>query len=153
MLEDAESLIKLETARRHVIRVNNLMGFSNTYDESASLSTEELLTGNVSCIGIFANEYIPQTFPSNASNYGYEPYIVYVLTINGKDYEVVPINSHKAGTKIIRYSNYSIADNYTYHVGEPIKSAKLTVKINTPDPSYSPYVSNIKVCIGKAVTK
>jgi hypothetical protein len=153
MLEDAESLIKLETARRHVIRVNNLMGFSNTYDESASLSTEELLTGNVSCIGIFANEYIPPTFPSNASNYGYEPYIVYVLTINGKDYEVVPINSHKAGTKIIRYSNYSIADNYTYHVGEPIKSAKLTVKINTPDPSYSPYVSNIKVCIGKAVTK
>lgn len=153
MLEDAKSLIKLDTARRHVIRVNNLIGFSNTYSQSSSLSTDELLTGAVSCISVFASEYIPPTFPNNANVLGYEPYIVYVLTVNGKDYEVVPVNSHKAGVKIIRYSNYSIADNYTYHTDEPIKSAKLTIKLNTPDNSYSPYVSNIKVCIGKAVTK
>lgn len=153
MLEDAESLIKLDNAKRHVIRVNNLIGFSNSYSSTSSLSTEELLTGPVSCVSIFANEYIPPTFPSNANKLGDGSYIVYILTVNGKDYEVVPVNSHKAGVKIIRYSNYSIADNYTYHIDEPIKSAKLTIKLSTPDKSYSPYVSNIKVCIGKAVTK
>lgn len=74
----------------------------------------------------------------------------YILTVNGVDYDVVPINSHKSGIKVIRYTNYSITDDYVQHVSEPIKSAKLTVKINTPDLSYSPYVSDIKICIGKA---
>ena len=152
-LEDAESIVRLDTAVRHVVRVNNIVGFSNTYSNSSSMYTEELLTGPVQSIAIFANEYLPPTFPSDASTEGYEPFIRYFLNINGKDYEIVPVNSHKSGIKVIRYSNYSISEDYTLHISEPIKSAKLTVKLITQDTSYSPYVSNIKVCIGKAVTK
>lgn len=152
-LEDAETIIKLDSAVRHVIRVNNIIGFTNEYSSSSYMNTVELLTGPVQSVAIFANEYIPPTFPSDASTEGYEPYIRYFLNINGKDYEVVPVNSHKQGIKVIRYSNYSIVEDYTLHLTEPIKSAKLTIKLITPDSSYSPYVSNIKVCIGKAVTK
>lgn len=155
-LDDAEDIVKLDTAVRHVIRLNNVVGFANEYNSSSYMYTEELLTGPVQSIAIFANEYIPPTFPTGVDGEdvgGTEPFISYHLGINGKDFEVVPVNSHKSGVKVIRYSNYSITDDYTLHIPEPIKSAKLTIKINTPDTSYSPYVSNIKVCIGKAVTK
>lgn len=146
ILENATSLVKLDSAQRHVIRINNLIGFTNYYLAESSMVTEELLAGSVQSIAVFATEYLPPTFPGDST----QAYVHYILTVNGVDYDVVPINSHKSGIKVIRYTNYSITDDYVQHVSEPIKSAKLTVKINTPDLSYSPYVSDIKICIGKA---
>ena len=147
----AETIVSLEGARRHVIRVNDITAFTSTFDLESYLETEQLISTPVDCIAVFSNEYYPPTFPSDASVYGIEDYLTYVLTVNGKDYTVVPINSHKSGIKIIRYSNYSITENYTTHIAEPIKSAKLKVKFITPDPSYSPYLSYLKICLGKAV--
>ena len=152
-IANANQLIQLPTARRHVIRINDLIGFANEYSASSYLQTGELLQGDVDCIAIFANEYLPPTFPPDITTYNTGPYITYVLTVNGTDYEIVPVNSHKAGIKIIRHSNYSIVDDYTVRITEPIKSATLTIKLITPDQSYSPYVSNVKVCVGKAMTK
>ena len=152
-LEDAESLITMTGAKRHVIRLNDITAFANQYSTSSYIQTAELLGENrkVNCIAVFASEYIPPTFPSDAIIGGYPYYFVYTLTINGVDYEVVPVNSHRSGTKIIRYSGYSVVDDYTLHISEPIKSAVLTVQMNTYDTSYSPYLSNLKVCLGKPV--
>lgn len=146
ILDNATTLVKLDGAQRHVIRINNLIGFTNYYLAESSMVTEELLAGAVQSIAVFATEYLPPTFPGDSD----QAYIQYILTINGEDYEVVPVNGHRSGIKVIRYTNYSIADNYVQHVSEPIKSAKLTVKITTPDLSYSPFVSDIKICIGRA---
>lgn len=147
MLEEAQTIVPLEDTKRHVIRINDIIAFTGNYDSSSYLETGELLLNQTNSIAIFVNEYIPPTFIDNGN------YFEYLLIINGVEYNVVPINCHRNGIKVIRYSGFSITEDYTQHIGEPIKSAKLAIKINTPDTSISPYISNIKVCIGKAVTK
>ena len=77
-------------------------------------------------------------------------YIQYILTVNGKDYEVVPINSNAAGTKVIRFSNYTVNDSYVEHLKETIKSASLKVIIHAAQDGSTPYINNLKVCLGKA---
>ena len=150
-LKDATTIIPLTFARRHLIRINEITAFNNTFASASYLESSELLTGPVDCIAVFANEYIPPTFPTDKSTVGNQQYLTYLLTVNNQTFEIVPVNSHKAGTKIIRYSNYTVAEDYTVHVTEPIKSAKLKVKFYTPHSSYTPYLSNLKVCLGKAV--
>lgn len=150
-LQNAEVTIPLEGAQRHVIRINDITAFTSTYDEESYLETKELVTGPVDCIAVFANEYYPPTFPTDATVYGVEDYLTYFLTVNGTEYQIVPINSQKKGIKMIRYSNYTLTEDYTTHIAEPVKSASLKVKFRTPNPSYTPYLSNIKVCLGKAV--
>lgn len=150
-LKKAEVTIPLDNAQRHVIRVNDITAFKSTYEQESYLETKELISTPVDCIAIFANEYYPPTFPTDASVYGTEDYLTYILTVNGTEYTVVPVNSQKSGVKIIRYSNYTITENYTVHIAEPIKSATIKVKFRTPNPSYTPYLSNLKVCLGKAV--
>ena len=147
MLEEAQTIVPLEDTKRHVIRINDITAFTGNYDSSSYLETGELLLNQTNSIAVFVNEYIPPTFIDNGN------YFEYLLIINGVEYNVVPINCHRNGIKVIRYSGFSITEDYTQHIGEPIKSAKLAIKINTPDTSISPYISNIKVCIGKAVTK
>lgn len=151
-LKDAETVVSLDNARRHVIRINDITAFSNTFELSSYLETTELISSPVDCIAIFANEYYSPAFTSNTSIYDVEDYLSYKLTVNGVEYNVVPINSHKSGIKIVRFSNYTVTENYTVHINEPVKSAKLKVNFVTPNPSYSPYLSNLKICLGKAVS-
>jgi len=150
-LQDAETVIQLNGARRHVIRINDITAFTSTYDTESYLETGELISGPVDCIAVFSNEYYPPVFPTDASIYGLQDYLTYILTVNGTDYTVVPVNSQKDGIKIIRFSDYTITEDYTVHIDEPVKTAKLKVKFITPNQSYSPYLSNLKVCLGKAV--
>lgn len=151
-LKDAETVVSLDNARRYVIRINDITAFSNTFELSSYLETTELISSPVDCIAIFANEYYSPAFTSNTSIYDVEDYLSYKLTVNGVEYNVVPVNSHKSGIKIVRFSNYTVTENYTVHINEPVKSAKLRVNFVTPNPSYSPYLSNLKICLGKAVS-
>ena len=73
----------------------------------------------------------------------------YFLTVNGVEHQIVPINSQKYGTKIIRVSNYSIADDHIIHINETIKSASLKIVINTMNNNVTPFLSNLKICFGK----
>ena len=150
-IDEAKSIVQLDGAVRHVIRINDITAFSNTHETSSYIKTPELITNPVDCIAVFANEYVPPTFPSQVITSGKPYYFNYYFEINGKEYEVVPVNCHRQGTKIIRYSDHSIADNYTKHISEPIKSAVLVITLTTYDNSYSPYLSNLKVCLGKVV--
>jgi hypothetical protein len=137
-----ERTIELPNAKRHVIRISDITTHVGTFSQGY-LQTKELITNPVQSIAVFANEYIPEYFPDNKT------YIQYILTVNGIDYDIVPINSEKTGTKVIRVSNYSIIDDYVVHINETIKSASLKVVINTMDSNVTPYVSNVKICFGK----
>ena len=137
-----ERTIELPNAKRHVIRISDITAHVGTFSQGY-LQTKELISNPVQSIAVFANEYIPEYFPDNKT------YIQYILTVNGIDYDIVPINSEKTGTKVIRVSKYSIIDDYVVHINETIKSASLKVVINTMDSNVTPYVSNVKICFGK----
>jgi hypothetical protein len=141
-----EKLINIESAKRHAVRINNMEVRSGKFAKKTVLQTAELVTSPVNSISIFANEYVPEHFPAGS-------YFKYVLNINGIDYEVTPINSQKAGVKIIKTSNYSLIDESIKRVDESIKSASLTVVISAPNEAETPYLSNVKVCFGKGELK
>ena len=94
-------------------------------------------------ISLFATEYIPDHFPENE-------YIKYYLIINGIEYPVVPANTGKKGINIIKYSEESSAVSEEIQlVHETIKTVVLRVVITPFQRKETPYVSNIKLCIGK----
>lgn len=141
-----QQFVRADDAKRHVVRINDIKAMTGTYSRSSYLETEELIgTSPVQSIAVFSDEYIPDFFPDN------DNYITYTLTINGQDYPVVPINSDKEGTKVIRNAEYLAADDYVLHLNEPIRSAYLKVNMKTPNQSYSPYLTNLKICLGKPV--
>lgn len=132
----------LENARRHAVQINDISASANTYQTSGYMKTKELINDSkgVKSIAIFSNEYVPE---------GSNGEINYVLTINGIDYEIVPINSNKNGTKIIKAACETYTDNYIVYVNDMITSAILTIKIGKASRDIAPYVSNIKVLVGE----
>ena len=91
-------------------------------------------------ISVFANTYIPEGLSDDA--------VEYILTVNGIDYPVIPINNKSlAGTKIIRYSQGNSKAEYTELTNAVITSAYLTIKLKgTKD--ITPYVNNVKILLG-----
>ena len=144
--DDDESVTIFDDVQRHVVQIQDIVGITGDFDE-AELNSIELIDQPVDSISIFANEYVPPSYPKNSDGY-----VQYILTVNGVDYDIVPINSNKTGTKVIRYANYLSTDSYVKHIKEPIKNATLTIRI-IPDAQTSPVLTNIKACYGKAVSK
>ena len=138
--------VVLNSARRHVIRINNIQARAGNFSTETAMHTGELIDAPVESIAIFANEYVPKHFPQGT-------YFKYVLNVNGVDYNIVPINSQRNGTKVIRTSDYNAADDYVKHISESIKTASLTAVICAPNSSETPYLSNVKICYGKVETK
>jgi hypothetical protein len=131
----------VETAKRHVIKVNDIAANKNRYLPKSVMKSRELINSPVNTIAFFCNEYVPEHLQNR------EDSIKYILTVNGTDHEIIPINAIREGKKIIRTTNYGQESDYSIYINESIKSAKLTVLINAE--SYdSPYVSNIKILIG-----
>lgn len=139
-----QKLISVESAKRNVIKINDISSEQNIYKQSSYIRTNNLLTYPVKSVAIAAIEYIPEHF-SNKNCF------TYILTVNGQDFEVVPINLQKNGVKVIKTSEIQIDTYYSKYVNEPITSAILTIKINTPNTSESPFVSNIKLLAGERV--
>lgn len=129
----------VESAKRHVIKINNISAYKNNYSAGSFLS-KELITNPINYIALFCNEY---TNPGIQI----ENLVTYFLIINGKEHEIVPINSQRNGKKIIRTSSQSYKLDYTDYISETIKSAKLRIKINASE-NVTPYISNLKLLIG-----
>lgn len=131
----------VKTAKRHVIRLNDITFNRKTYELSSVFKTNDLVKDkeDIYAISVFANVYLPQgTIDKN---------VKFSLTINGIEYNVVPINSYKDGIKIIRFSQGKMPAEYTKYIGEKITSAYLTIKINSKE-KITPYVNNIKILLG-----
>ena len=133
----------LENTRRRCIRINGVSSTADTYVEECTFYVGDLISTPVKSIAIFANEYIPPYYKDSMQ------YIRYNLTVNGTTYEMVPINRLSGGTKIIRNAAYSIVDSYVKGIHEDIKSASLSITISSIDGVSTPYINNLKICLGK----
>lgn len=138
--------IELPAAQRHVIRLNDIHAVSSSFTTASLMQSVELIKDPVDSIAIFANEYEPQHFQDRQ-------HFEYILTINGIDYNVTPVNSNRAGLKVIRFSHEMEKDSYSLHINESIKSAYLKVLMYSDDSSTTPVLSNLKVCYGRTVAK
>lgn len=130
----------LNTGRRHVVKINDLTAQSNHYKNQSTMTSRELITdGKVNVISLFCNSYIPEGVLQSD--------LKFIFTINGTDYDVVPVNSHSNGHKIVRFSQGTMKSDYTQYITEPIKSAKLTVIMKSRN-GLTPYINNLKILIG-----
>jgi hypothetical protein len=139
----ADTIIKVPTAKRHVIKINDMAAFKNQYKTKNVIKSNQLLTTSTKAIAVFCNEYIPDHFPDKV-------YVNYILTVNGIDYEIIPINISRDGKKIIKTSEYQLDSDSTIYINEEIKTAYLTIIINTPTVNETPFISNIKILTGGA---
>ncbi len=129
----------VKTAKRSAIKINDISVYKKVYNTQTRIETDELITAECFSISVFANVYIPQGLSNSA--------VKFILTINGVDYEVIPINSNLNGVKVIRFSGGKSNSAYTKIIDEKIKSAKLTIIFKNQS-SVTPMVNNIKVLAG-----
>lgn len=140
-----KKLILLNSAKRNVIKICDITTEQNTYQRTSYLKTNNLLSYPVKSVAITAVEYIPDHFTNKDC-------FTYILTVNGQDFEVVPINLQKNGIKVIKTSEVQIDTYYSKYINEPIVSVFLTIKIDTPNTSESPFVSGIKLLTGERLS-
>lgn len=135
---------QMQGVKRKVISVGGITAYFAQYTESTLLSGQLVDTGKeYKSIGIFANQYIPDYFKN-------KQYIKYTLTVNGEDYaDIKPVNSNDSGIKIISSSDYQYSNSNIAYLTSPIKSAQLKVEISIPDQNSTPYLANLKVCLGE----
>ena len=130
----------VNSAKRHVIRLNNIDLFKNKYAKGMIIS-KELITSPIKCISLYCNEYIN-------SNYTIGKNVSYYLILNGKEFKVEPINSQRNGKKIARKSSQVYKAEHVIYLNEEIKSAKLKIVMNASNVDITPYISDIKILIG-----
>lgn len=145
--DKSEIIYKLDSARRHLIRINNIALYQGSYESPCLIYTDNLIDLPVKSIAVFANEFAPSFFSRN------KQYFKYVLTVNGEDHEIVPLNAERSGTKIIRFNDTISSDAYVKHIRESIKSARLTVTMITPVKTHTPYLSNLKIYLGDYIVR
>lgn len=135
-VKDQTTLVK--TGKRHVVKVNDLSCYNKTYSTVNVFMSNDFIKDKVYSIALFCNTYVPE---------GLNNAVDYILTVNGIDYEVKPINSHSNGIKVIRFSQGKSSPEYTKYIGEEIKSATLTIKMKCKN-NATPYINNLKILLG-----
>ena len=132
------------TAKRHVIKINDINSRVKNYKTESTLKTGELISGgtDIYAISVFANVY----YTNNKA----KDNVKFILTVNGIDYEVKPVNSHESGVKIIRFSEGKMPAEYTKYIGEKIQSASLKIVMKS-EAKLTPYINNIKILLGGAI--
>ena len=129
------------SAKRHVVRINDILFREKAFIGDCYLKSRELIDKdtNVYAISIFANTYLPEGLTNDN--------IQFILTVNGNEYKMKPVNSHEDGIKIIRFSQGKMPNKYTTYIGEKIQSASLSIRIK-PLKGLSPYINNLKILLG-----
>ena len=129
------------TAKRHAIKINDIYVRNKSFVSESTMKTNELITQDtdVYAISVFANVYYPTGLSTDS--------VKFILTVNGTDYEVKPVNSYDNGIKIIRFSQGKMPTEYTQYIGEKIQSAYLTVVMKTKN-HLTPYMNNVKILLG-----
>lgn len=139
--DNTETPIILDTAKRSVIKINDITLKRTIYNKTGQLRFDNFITDPVKSIAIFANEYVPDDVNLRAS-------ITYTLNVNGISYDVIPINSQYNGKKIIRTTNHSVPAEHVHYINESIKHASLTVNVKGSNNYLSPFISDLKILIG-----
>ena len=140
--EDIETITTIvPTAKRHVIKLNDIYVKAKAFASDSTFKTNELIDSSedVYAMSLFANMYFPEGVPQEA--------VKFTLTVNGVDHIVQPVNSHTDGIKIVRFSQGKMPNEYTKYIGEKIQSAHLTVTIKSKN-KLTPYINNLKILLG-----
>lgn len=142
---EAEQIEKITTivptAKRHVVKINDITVKSKSFYSDSSMKSNQLITEgtDVYAISVFANVYLPVGLSKDA--------VKFILTVNGIDYQVQPVNSYDNGIKVVRFSQGKMPAEYTQYIGEKIQSAYLTVTLKSKG-QICPYVNNLKILYG-----
>lgn len=140
--EDQVTLHKITGAKRHLIRLNEIELSRSTYDNNSYFTTDNLLNYPVQAVAVYADTYIPQHFKA-------DDYILFTLTINGRAFEIVPINSALNGIKIIKTSTLELHNSYSDYINEPITDVRLTVRFKCPNTYESAVANHIRLLVGE----
>ena len=127
--------------QKHTIKIGKISANSAKY-KSTTIQTNNLIDSTANSVALFVNEYVPAGFTG-------EQYLQYILTINGKDHEIVPVNSSSDGTKMIKSSKLPIDDAYVTRINDTIRTVKLKIIMKADGSSATPYIANLKLCVGK----
>jgi hypothetical protein len=144
---DVESQrVILETAKRHAIRINDISAFSHTYHENGMLQSINVMdklpaATQIKSVAFYCDEFYPEL----ASKIG--DVVRYSLVVNGRSYEVVPINSKRNGIKIIRNTNFADNSGYVTYINEKVNTLVLNIRFTLADQKFSPHINNIKLLI------
>lgn len=143
-IKSNDEVMEYKNTRRKRVKINNIKLYSGEYSDGTIISDNLLKSGSVDKVGLFVNEYIPEHFSDQS-------YIKYSLIVNGTEYEITPVNSQKNGIKLIKFSekNEINAQDYTTCVSETIKDIKIKISISPYQNDETPYISNMKLCLGK----
>ena len=129
---------------RKVIAVNGIRLYACSFTESVMHTHELCPPGGCSRVAIFANQFLPDGAERDTDG---KP-VSYILRVNGKAYPVVPINSHEPGTKMIADADASYQGSSVAFIDEKIRSIQLGIAIKPYAGSQTPFLGNVKVCIG-----
>lgn len=140
-IDNQEEIIKLKTAKRSTVKINDIYLKKDIYSNSGTLIFKDFISDPVDSIAIFANEYCGDDLNIREN-------IKYTLTVNGISYDIIPINSNHNGKKIIRTTNNAIPAEYVYYINENIKNAKLTISFSSSKQYCTPYIANLKILLG-----
>ncbi len=134
--------IVIVNAKRKRIAIAGIELFSSIYTEALLLSKEILENGSIDKISLFATEYVPDHFTQ-------DEYVQYALVINGNEYPIVPANSNKKGTVMIKCSDDEDVDiDQITIIREPIHTVRVKIIITPYNNTETPYVSNVKLFLG-----
>lgn len=141
---DAKNTPILSNTKRKVIRINEISLYDADFDVCDITSKDAIQRGSLTAIAVFSNVYIPNNFKKGS-------YITMELNVNGTSYPIVPINSDDTGIKIIHYSKNreTQTGGYVQYIKEPITSAYLHITMNPYNTVQTPFISNLKFCVGK----
>lgn len=132
---------RLTNAKRKVISFGGIIAYNATYQKSTIRTGNLAPTNGCQKIAIFANSYIPMEIPAAKVPIKYE------MIVNGETYEIKPINSDSAGIKIISGPGNTYRNSGTYFIDDKIYTAQLQITFEVQNET-SPYVGNIKACVG-----
>ena len=124
------------------IDISQIVVRSRRFNDSTGITNNLITAGSAHAVGIYYDLYIPSFMKSQVSK------IETFLIVNGERYGVIPLNEYDEGIKIIKNTNLSIKNNYSVFIDSPITSLQLEINIPT-FLGYSPYISNLKVCLGR----
>lgn len=135
-----DATVIIESAKRHSIKLNDITVSKNIYDSGSYFTTDNLvLGGKFYSAALFANVYLPDDLDEKS--------ISFKFNINGKDYDVSPINVDGSHKKVFRYSQGKSKTEYTEQLDEPIKHLSLSVYMKGRE-NNTPFISNVKVLLG-----
>lgn len=136
------SLQIIESAKRHLIRLNEIYLMRSVYKDNTYFSTDNLLNYPVQAVAVYADIYVPNHFKK-------DDYVQFTLTINSKSFKVVPINSELNGTKVIKTSTLDFNSSYSEYINEPITDVRLTVTFKCPNNYESAVIKHVRLMVGE----